>query len=408
MTDTLDCCIVGGGPAGMVLGLLLARVGLHVTVLESQPDFDRDFRGDTIHASTLEMLDQIGLADKVLAIPHAKLREFSINAGAESFSLADFSRLPSAFPYIAVMPQVDFLEFLAAEAGRYPGFTCLKSAGVTALESANGTVTGIRYQHNGEEHVQNANLVVAADGRFSRLRKLARVTAEERATPMDVCWFRLPREAADGHEAGGFFVGRGRLLICIPRLDQWQIGYVFPKGDFNEVRSAGIDAFRADIAEIVPWLEGRLSGIEGRIQNFSDVHLLNVKADCLSTWFKPGLLFIGDAAHVMSPVGGVGINAAISDAVETANVLAYETSSAFAGGPPDAGLLAKIQKRRNRPTHIIQAVQSRVQQVLVQRTLTGKAFEIPPPVRLFLKTPGLRQLPIRVFALGVSRTRLRI
>jgi len=180
--------------------------------------------------------------------------------------------------------------------------------------------------------VLNAGLVVAADGRFSKLRKLAAVTAEERAAPMDVCWFRVPREVADGHDAGGFFVGRGRLLICIPRPDQWQIGYVFPKGDFSEVRGAGIEAFRADIAETVPWLDGRLlgtgsgteKGIEGGIRDFSDVHLLNVKADCLSTWFKPGLLFIGDAAHVMSPVGGVGINAAISDAVETANTeIAY-------------------------------------------------------------------------------------
>jgi 2-polyprenyl-6-methoxyphenol hydroxylase-like FAD-dependent oxidoreductase len=359
----VDCCIVGGGPAGMVLGLLLARVGLSVTVLESQPDFDRDFRGDTLHASTLEMLDQIGLADRVLSIPHARLREMSINAGDATFTLARFDRLPSPYPFIAIMPQADFLEFLAGEASRFPGFRCLTSAGVTGLVEAGGRVCGVRYRHDGAEHGLSARLVVAADGRFSRVRKLAGFEAEERAAPMDVCWFRLPREPGDGYEAGGFFVGSGRMLICIPRVEEWQIGY----------------------------------------------HLLNVKADCLRTWHRPGLLLIGDAAHVMSPVGGVGINAAISDAVEAANVLAYEGERpALGDGPPDEAALARIQRRRDRPTRIIQTVQSRVQQLLVERALSGKAFQVPWPVRLLLRTPGLRQLPIRVFALGVSRTRLAL
>lgn len=404
MTDALDCCIVGGGPAGMVLGLLLARVGLTVTVLESQPNFDRDFRGDTIHASTLEMLDQIGLADGVLAIPHARLHEFSINAGAEHFRFADFTHLPSAYPFIAIMPQVQFLEFLAREAARYPGFSCLTRAAVTGLSETDGRVCGVRYRSAGEETTLKANLVVAADGRFSRIRKLAGVSSVERAAPMDVCWFRLPREPDDGHDAGGFFFGRGRLLICIPRVDEWQIGYVFPKGDFTEVREAGIDAFRADIAETAGWLAGRVN----LIRDFSEVHLLNVLADCLERWFKPGLLFIGDAAHVMSPVGGVGINAAISDAVEAANVLAYEGDlPAMSFGPADDALLREIQKRRVRPTRIIQTVQARVQNLLVQQALTGKPFSIPGPVRLLQALPGLRQLPIRIFALGVSRTRLR-
>jgi 2-polyprenyl-6-methoxyphenol hydroxylase-like FAD-dependent oxidoreductase len=389
----------------MVLGLLLARVGLSVTVLESQPDFDRDFRGDTLHASTLEMLNQIGLADRVLELPHVKLREMSLNAGDRSFQLADFGRLPSPYPYIAIMPQADFLEFIASEASRHPGFSCLTNAAVVDIEQSDGRVVGVRYRRAGMEQKLRANLVVAADGRFSRLRKLAGLTAEERAAPMDVCWFRLPRRDEDGFEAGGFFIGHGRMLICIPRVGEWQIGYVFPKGDFHEVRERGITQFRADIASTVPWLADRSAGIE----DFSDVHLLNVKADCLPVWHKNGLLLIGDAAHVMSPVGGVGINAAISDAVEAANVLGYEgVTPLLAAGPPEESVLARIQQRRARPTRIIQAVQSRVQTLLVERALSGDAFEIPAPARILFRTPGLRQLPIRIFALGVSRTRLSV
>jgi len=404
-TDNVDCCIVGGGPAGMILGLLLARVGLTVTVLESQPDFDRDFRGDTLHASTLEMLEQIGLADRVLEIPHAKLKEMSLNAGERSFRVADFSRLPSRYPYIAIMSQADFLELLLEEACRYPGFRCLTSAAVVDLERMGDRVTGVHYRHGGDQFQLRANLVVAADGRFSRLRKLTGLTAEERAAPMDVCWFRLPRREEDGFEAGGFFIGHGRMLICIPRVAEWQIGYVFPKGDFHLVRDRGMDAFKADIASTVPWLADRSAMLE----DFDHIHLLNVKADCLPVWHSNGLLLIGDAAHVMSPVGGVGINAAISDAVEAANVLAYEGNSPLlAAGPPAESVLAKIQRRRAWPTRIIQAVQSRVQSLLVERALSAEAFEIPAPARILFQTPGIRQLPIRIFALGVSRTRLSV
>lgn len=404
MQDTVDCCIVGGGPAGMVLALLLARTGLTVTILESQPDFDRDFRGDTLHASTLEVLEQIGLAEQALSIPHGTLRQLSVHTGSSHYVLADFSRLRSRYPYIAIMPQADFLEFLCAEAERYPGFRCLRSAPVTGLIEDDGRVSGVRYQTHGAEHSLRAGLVVAADGRFSRLRRMAGMTAQPRAAPMDVCWFRLPRRAADGHDAGGFFIGGGRMLITIPRAENWQVGYVFPKGDFGELRAAGLDAFRSAVATSAPWLADRVAGIA----DFADVHLLNVKADCLDSWHRPGLLFIGDAAHVMSPVGGVGINAAIADAVEAANVLAHPDHPVLADGPPVPALLAEIQRRRQRATRIIQAVQSRIQAVLVARALRDEPFELPKSLRVLLAIPGIRQLPIRVFALGVTRTRLEL
>jgi len=404
MGKTVDCAIVGGGPAGMMLGVLLARVGLSVTVLEAQPDFDRDFRGDTLHASTLEVLEQIGLADRVLALPHTTLRQLSVQTAQSRYVLADFSRLRSRYPYVAIMPQTDFLEFLCAEGTRYPGFRCLRSAPVTGILEDNGRVSGVRFRQDGTERTLPASLVVAADGRFSRLRRLAHMAAQGRAAPMDVCWFRLPRRETDGNDSGGFFIGGGRMLITLPRSGSWQVGYVFPKGDFAEVRAAGLAAFRASVAETAPWLADRVDGIE----DFAGVHLLNVQADCLRTWHRPGMLFIGDAAHVMSPVGGVGINTAIADAVETANVLAHPDHPRLADGPPGEAALAEIQRRRMRATRIIQAVQSRIQEVLVRRALADRAFEVPGPLRFLLAVPGIRQIPIRIFALGLTRTRLRV
>ena len=404
MTDQVDCCIVGGGPAGMMLSLLLARAGLEVTVLESQPDFDRDFRGDTLHASTLEVLDQISLADRALQIPHSRLKHLSITTPEQTFQLVDFTRLKSRYPYIAVMPQAPFLDFLCAEAERYPGFRCLRKAPVQQLIEARGQVVGVEYRQDGASHSLHASLTVAADGRFSRLRNLAAVTAIDRAAPMDVCWFRVSRLDRDGQDSGGFFVGHGRMLVCIPRGDQWQLGYVFPKGDFREVRAAGLAAFHASLLATAPWLGDRVY----EVGDFQDLHLLNVTADSLASWHKPGLLFIGDAAHVMSPVGGIGINFAIADAVEVANVLAHPDHPLLAEGPPPATALAEIQQRRTRPTRIAQFVQTRIQDVLVRRALTDKPFDLPLPVRLMLATPGLRALPLRLFAFGVSRTRLQL
>ncbi|NIP13550.1 MAG: NAD(P)-binding protein [Pseudomonadales bacterium] len=399
MSNATRCCIVGAGPAGMFLALLLARRGVPVTLLELHRDLDRDFRGDTVHASTLEVLDQIGLADRLLALPHAKMRQVTLHTAAAKLRLVDFSRLKTRFPYVMVMPQVAFLNYLHDQAARYPEFRCVLGAGVQQLLETDGRVTGVRFRHDGEEHELRAELVIAADGRFSRLRKLAGLEADGLSPPMDVCWFRLPRDASDGHEAGGFFVGEGRMLIALPRSDEWQIGYVFPKGDFKALRESGIQAFRDSIAATAPWLAGRTEVLD----DWSGVHLLTVTSDRLPTWHRPGLLCIGDAAHVMSPVGGVGINAAIGDAVEAANVL---TQPLLDGVSPGVAALAEVQRRREGPTRLIQDLQARIQDTIVSRALRNEEFQLPLPVRLILATPGLRNLPPKIFALGIKPLRL--
>lgn len=399
MRNETRCCVVGAGPAGMFLALLLARRGVPVTLLELHSDLDRDFRGDTVHASTLEVLDQIGLADGLLDLPHAKMRQVTLHTAARTLSLVDFSRLKTRFPYVMVMPQVAFLDYLHTQAKQYPGFQSVLGAQVRQLVTDEGRVTGVRYRHQGAEHELRCGLVVAADGRFSRLRKLAGLEAESLSPPMDVCWFRLPREASDGHEAGGFFVGEGRMLIALPRSQEWQIGYVFPKGDFKVLREAGIEAFRESITQTAPWLAGRTESIDG----WESVHLLTVGSDRLATWHRPGLLCIGDAAHVMSPVGGVGINAAIGDAVEAANVLIEPLQSAVA---PDEQTLAEVQTRRERATRVIQGLQTRIQDTVVSRALKKQEFHLPLLVRLILATPGLRNLPAKIFALGIKPLRL--
>ena len=386
MTEKTSCCIVGAGPAGVVLALLLARKGVDVTLLELHKDLDRDFRGDTVHASTLEVLDQIGLADAVLALPHTKMRSVTLHTRDRTIPMVNFSRLKTRFPYVTIMPQVTFLNYLCEQAARFPSFTCVLGAGVQELITEHGRVTGVRYRHDGESRQLNADIVVAADGRFSKVRKLAGLTARKQTPPMDVCWFRLRRLVSDGHDTGGFFTGGGRMLIMLPRPGEWQLGYVFPKGDFKAVRDLGLDAFRQSILDVVPWLADRTDAIA----DWNDMHLLSVASDCLSDWHQPGLLCIGDAAHVMSPVGGIGINAAIGDAVETANVLIDPLSS---GQRPDQAQLAEIQSRRAQPTRIIQTVQSRIQDTIVARAISKREFDLPWPVKLILRTPGLRDIP---------------
>lgn len=403
--STQDCCIVGGGPAGLMLGLLLARVGLQVTVLERFANFDRDFRGDTLHASTLEVLDQLGLADAVLALPHSKLRTLAVQTPQKSIDLVSLDGLPTKYPYVAIMPQAEFLEFLCAQAEQYPNFRCIRGASAQALLAGEGSqelVTGVSYRHNEESFELKAKLTVATDGRFSRLRKLSGLKAKKSAPPMDVCWLRLPRLPGDGFESGGFFVGHGRMLVCLPRPDVWQFGYVMVKGSYAQLQEEGLAAFRQSLSELAGWLGNRVD----LIQQWDALHLLNIQSDCLERWYQPGLLMLGDAAHVMSPVGGVGINMAIGDAVEAANVLANPKAPALAQETLDTALLAQVQKRRMLATRIIQRFQATVQNRVVKRALRDEPFDLPWFAKCILAVPVLSNIPRRVLALGFPKARL--
>lgn len=398
MESQCQCCIVGAGPAGMLLALLLARKGVSVKLLEMHADLNRDFRGDTVHASTLEILDQIGLADGVLELPHTKMRSLVINTPQASREVVSFARLKTRFPYMAMMPQENFLKYLLDQARQYDNFEMVFHTAVVKLNEENSSVAGVVAKQGGTMITIQSDLVVAADGRFSRIRKMTGFSAVTQAPPMDVVWMRLPRKPEDTDDVGAFNIANGRLCILLARPAEWQLGYVFPKGDFDEIRKAGIDAFRKGLVDVVPWLADRVDVI----REFSDVHLLSIKSDRLDQWYKEGLLFIGDSAHVMSPVGGVGINYAISDAVEAANVLI----DPLLENRVNADHLAEVQRRRLKPTRTIQRIQGVLQRNIVVRALENKEFDLPLIAKIALKIPGLRDIPPRTLALGVTRVRI--
>jgi 2-polyprenyl-6-methoxyphenol hydroxylase-like FAD-dependent oxidoreductase len=393
------CCIVGGGPGGAVLGLLLARKGVDVTLLEAHHDFDREFRGDTLHPSVMEIMDQLGLADRLLGLRHTKVHSLTLQTPSGPFTPLDFSRLKTRFPYIAMMPQTSFLEFITGETKRYPNFRLLMGARVRELVEEEGVIRGVRYEGRDGRREVRALLTVGADGRGSRVRRLAGIESIETSPPMDVLWFRLPREEGDPEGAMGR-LGRGHIAILLDRLDHWQAGYVIPKGTYPELRASGIDSLRRSFAGLVPEFAARVEHLE----DWRQVSLLSVESSRCKRWYRPGLLLIGDAAHVMSPVGGVGINYAIQDAVVAANLLA---------GPLRAGRLrpedlAAVQRRREWPTRIIQALQSLVQRRILAPALASEGPLAPPAsFRLLTKVPVLRDIPARIIAFGVWPVRVR-
>jgi 2-polyprenyl-6-methoxyphenol hydroxylase-like FAD-dependent oxidoreductase len=394
LTRQTQCILVGGGPAGVVAGLLLARRGVDVTLLEMHKDFDRDFRGDTIHASTLEVLDQLGLAEQLHALPHSKMRGVTLHTPTRAIEIVNFGRLKTRYPYIMIMPQAQFLAFLSEHAQRYSTFHLHMGAQVTEILRRRDQVFGVRCAVDGVETELRAPLTVACDGRFSRVRRILKIDGAGQAPPMDVAWLRLPRRAEDGFESGAFYVGNGHMIVMFNRMDAWQLGYVFPKGDFHAVKERGIESFRRSIGALVPWLADRVDAISA----WHDVHLLPVKSDRLAQWHHPGVLFIGDAAHVMSPVFGVGINYAIADAVELVNVLGDDLSH---GRAPDAALAA-FQARRERPTRIIQRMQGLAQRHVVRRALAEREFDLPLIAKILLRVPGLRDVPARIVAQGLT------
>ena len=398
-TLSTRCCVAGGGPAGMMLGLLLARAGVDVVVLEKHADFLRDFRGDTIHPSTLEVMHELGLLEAFLALPYTQVRELAGIIGGERIPIADFGHLPVRCPFIALMPQWDFLDFLAGHARRYPGFALRMSTGVVGLIDDGGRVVGVSATAPDGPLEVRADLVVGADGRDSTVRAAAGLRVETLGAPMDVLWFRLPRKPGDAGQLLGR-VEAGRIFIMLDRGDYWQCGFVIAKGTLDEIRARGLAAFRDEVARLA---DARADA--SALRDWEDVKLLTVRVDRLARWFRPGVLCLGDAAHAMSPVGGVGINLAIQDAVAAANLLAAPLRE----GRVSAEDLARVQRRREWPTRVTQRVQVLVQNRIVRRVLQRRRpLRAPPAVRLLVRFPRLRRLPGRLVGLGVRPEHVRV
>jgi 2-polyprenyl-6-methoxyphenol hydroxylase-like FAD-dependent oxidoreductase len=384
-----ECLIVGGGPAGMMAGLLFARAGVKTTVLEKHGDFLRDFRGDTVHPSTLDLFDELGLLDAFLLRPHDKVDDIAAVIGGWAWRIADFSHLPVRAKFVAMMPQWHFLDFVASSARDYPGFTLrMETEAVAAIEEG-GRVVGVRTA-SGEEIL--SRLVIAADGRGSRLR--AGLPLRDLGAPIDVLWFRVPKAPTPQNDTQGYIAG-GEMIVAIDRGDYFQCARVIEKGGADRVLSRGIDAFRAEVAQVVPDVRGRI----GELASLDEVRLLTVTLDRLIRWWRPGLLCIGDAAHAMSPVGGVGINLAVQDAVAAANRLA----GPMARGEDVDPLLPGIQARREFPVKVIQAMQRTVHRTVIRAALEGQVQNAPLPVRLLSRFPLLQRLPARLLGLGVRR-----
>ena len=387
-----DCCIVGGGPAGMMAALLMARAGVRTVLLEKHADFLRDFRGDTIHPSTLDVMDELGLLDSFLQRPHQEVTTLAGNLGDTLITVADFTHLPTRCKFLAFMPQWDFLNFLAEQARRYPSFELRMQSRADDLLWENGRVTGVRVQTPDGPREIRSQLTVAADGRESVLRERAGLDVIELGAPMDVLWLRLTKHADDPHQTFGY-IRDGRIMALIDRGAYWQCAYVIPKGTLAELQGRGLEKFREEVSAIVPFLAGRV----GELASWNDIKLLTVRVNRLRRWYRPGLLCIGDAAHAMSPIGGVGINLAIQDAVAAANILAPKLRD----GSLTEDDLRAVQRRRESPARRTQALQLFIQRAIIGRVLTdGRPRFLHRLPALLRALPFLPRIPARLVGLG--------
>jgi 2-polyprenyl-6-methoxyphenol hydroxylase-like FAD-dependent oxidoreductase len=398
---TARCCIAGGGPAGMMAGLLLARAGVETIVLEKHGDFLRDFRGDTVHPSTLELMQELGVLEAFLARPHQRLHEIGGDIDGNRVKIADFTHLPTTCKFVALMPQWDFLDFLADEARRYPTFRLLMNAEVTGLLRTGDRISGVRAQTPDGDVDVEATLTLGADGRRSIVRDRAGLDVETFGAPIDVLWMRITRRETDRAETLGV-IRSGRILVMLNRGDYWQCAFVIPKGGYATLRDRGLDEFRNDVATIAPFLRDRV----GELRTWDDIKLLTVLVDRLKQWYAPGLLCIGDAAHAMSPIGGVGINLAVQDAVAAANLL-YRP---LLNGIVSLDRLAAVQKRRLFPTRMTQNAQVAIQKNVMAPVLgldRAASISLPFPVRLLQRYAVLRRIPARLVGIGVRPEHVR-